>query len=43
MEDQQAYSRFLKTTTEGELMKKGGNEINGSKIRTEKEAFRGAK
>ncbi len=33
---QQASSRFLKTTTESELMTKGGNLFHGSTIRTEK-------
>ncbi len=43
MGSQQASSRFLKTTTEGELMTKGGNLFHGSTIRTEKAAFRRAK
>ncbi len=43
MDSQQASSRFLKTTTEGEFMKKGGNLFNGSTIRKEKPAFRRAK
>ncbi len=43
MDSQQASSWFLKTTTEGELMTKGGYLFHGSTIRTEKAAFRRAK
>ncbi len=39
MVSQQASWRFLKTTTEGELMKNGGNLFHGSTIRTEKRLF----
>ncbi len=39
MDSQQASSRFLKTTTEGELMTQGCNLFHGSTIRTEKQPF----
>ncbi len=39
MDSQQASSRFLKTTTEGELMTKGGNLFHGSTIHTKKQPF----
>ncbi len=39
MVSQQATRRFLKTTTEGELMTKGGDLFHGSTIRTEKNSF----
>ncbi len=39
MVSQQASSRFLKTTTEGGLMTKGGNLFHGSTIRTKKQLF----
>ncbi len=43
MVSQQASKRFLKTPTEGELMKNGGNLFHGSTIRTEKATFRRAR
>ncbi len=43
MVSQQASNRFLKTTTEGELMTKSGNLFHGSTIRTEKAADRRAR
>ncbi len=39
MDSQQASSRFLKTTTEGELRTKGGKLFHGSAIRTKKQLF----
>ncbi len=39
MVSQQASSRFLKTTTEGELMTKGDKLFHGSAIRTKKQLF----
>ncbi len=39
MASQQASSRYLKTTTKGELMTKGGNLFYGSTIHTDTSSF----